>query len=98
MNEGTGKGWKGFRLNGWHVLILCGVGIMAPFLWPKGLFGLIFGWILCLLAILIGVWLMVRYKCRNEKSLILTGIVLASLWLIFTVLQPLWIHLLKQGH
>jgi len=89
---------RGSKLNGFHVLILCGAGIMAPFIWPKGIGFLIFGWILCFAAIVIGVWLLVHRKCRGDKGLVIFGMVLSGLWLIFTVLQPLWIHLLKQGH
>jgi hypothetical protein len=84
---------NGLKLGAWHMMGLCGTGWLVQIGWPNG-FGLVSGWILCFSAIVLGIWLMGRKDNRNERGLIVMVMILASLWLIFTGLQPLWIRLL----
>jgi hypothetical protein len=87
---------KKLGLNSWYVLVLSGAGILAPFILPPKIWSLVLGWGFCLIAIVIGVWLLVQRKCRDDRSLVIIGMALSGLWLMFTVLLPLWNHLLNQ--
>jgi hypothetical protein len=94
MSEEQGQGHRGFELRGWHALGLWGAGMLALVMRDDA-YGLVANLILCFSAVVLGIWLLVRKEKQDERSLTITGTVLAGLWFVFMVLQPLLIRLLK---